>query len=142
MEASALGLLAAAGLITQARHAPEWNKAAFDAKTVEETLKALGAGTPAQLGQRPDHPRHRRKRRRGAGGCGCPQLAGVEAIAILIEEPQPLAASFVLPAGTEAHGEPRSRWARPPTSMRWSGRRPVPDGQKEIKGHPRRLRLT
>ena len=42
-----LGLLAAAGLITPGQARAEWNKAAFDAKTVEETLKALGAGTPA-----------------------------------------------------------------------------------------------
>ena len=41
------GLLAAAGLITPGQARAEWNKSAFDAKTIEETLKALGAGTPA-----------------------------------------------------------------------------------------------
>ena len=63
-------------------------------------------------------------------------LAGVEAIAILIEKnPNPLAASFMLPAGTDGR-RPGSRWARPPTSMRWSsGRRPVPDDQEGNQGH-------
>ena len=43
-----LGLIAAFGSAIAPRLAfAAWNKAAFDAKTVEETLKALGAGTPA-----------------------------------------------------------------------------------------------
>lgn len=98
-----LGLLAAAGLITPGQARAEWNKAAFDAKTVEETLKALGAGTPANSADvqltAPDIAEN---------GAVVPvgvvsALAGVEAIAILIEKnPNPLAASFVLPAGTEA----------------------------------------
>ena len=98
-----LGLLAAAGLITPGQARAEWNKAAFDAKTVEETLKALGAGTPANSADvqltAPDIAEN---------GSVVPvgvvsTLAGVEAIAILIEKnPNPLAASFVLPAGTEA----------------------------------------
>ena len=97
------GLLAAAGLITPGQARAEWNKAAFDAKTVEETLKALGAGTPANSADvqltAPDIAEN---------GAVVPvgvvsTLAGVEAIAILIEKnPNPLAASFVLPAGTEA----------------------------------------
>ena len=98
-----LGLLAAAGLITPGQARAEWNKAAFDAKTVEETLKALGAGTPANSADvqltAPDIAEN---------GAVVPvgvvsTLAGVEAIAILIEKnPNPLAASFVLPPGTEA----------------------------------------
>ena len=98
-----LGLLAAAGLITPGQARAEWNKAAFDAKTVEETLQALGAGTPANSADvqltAPDIAEN---------GAVVPvgvvsTLAGVEAIAILIEtNPNPLAASFVLPAGTEA----------------------------------------
>ena len=98
-----LGLLAAAGLITPGQARAEWNKAAFDAKTIEETLKALGAGTPANSTDiqltAPDIAEN---------GSVVPvgvvsTLAGVEAIAILIEKnPNPLAASFVLPAGTEA----------------------------------------
>ena len=97
------GLLAAAGLITPGLARAEWNKSAFDAKTIEETLKALGAGTPANSADvqitAPDIAEN---------GAVVPvgvvsALAGVEAIAILIEKnPNPLAASFVLPAGTEA----------------------------------------
>lgn len=97
------GLLAAAGLITPGQARAEWNKSAFDAKTIEETLKALGAGTPANSADvqltAPDIAEN---------GAVVPvgvvsTLAGVEAIAILIEKnPNPLAASFVLPAGTEA----------------------------------------
>ena len=37
------GLLAAAGLITPSQARAEWNKSAFDARSIEETLKALGA---------------------------------------------------------------------------------------------------
>ena len=97
------GLLAAAGLITPGQARAEWNKSAFDAKTIEETLKALGANAPANSADvqitAPDIAEN---------GAVVPvgvvsALAGVEAIAILIEKnPNPLAASFVLPAGTEA----------------------------------------
>lgn len=102
------GLLAAAGLITPGQARAEWNKSAFDAKTIEETLKALGAGTPANSADvqitAPDIAEN---------GAVVPvgvvsALAGVEAIAILIEKnPNPLAASFVLPAGTEASVQTR-----------------------------------
>ncbi len=97
------GLLAAAGLITPGQARAEWNKSAFDAKTIEETLKALGASAPANSADvqitAPDIAEN---------GAVVPvgvvsALAGVEAIAILIEKnPNPLAASFVLPTGTEA----------------------------------------
>ena len=97
------GLLAAAGLITPSQARAEWNKSAFDAKTIEETLKALGAEAAANSADvqltAPDIAEN---------GAVVPvgvvsTLAGVEAIAILIEKnPNPLAASFTLPAGTEA----------------------------------------
>ena len=96
------GLLAAAGLITPGEARAEWNKAAFDAKTIDETLKALGASAPANSADvqltAPDIAEN---------GAVVPvgvvsTLAGVEAIAILVEKnPNPLAASFMLPAGTE-----------------------------------------
>ncbi len=96
------GLLAAAGLITPGEARAEWNKAAFDAKNIEDTLKALGAGAPASAAEvqltAPDIAEN---------GAVVPvgvisTLAGVEAIAILVEKnPNPLAASFTLPAGTE-----------------------------------------
>ena len=40
-----IGLMSAAGLISPAQ-AEEWNKAAFDAKGVEDVYKVLGAGLP------------------------------------------------------------------------------------------------
>ncbi len=45
--AAVLGMLMAAGLLPQASHAA-YNKPAFDAKTVAEVLKALGASAPAE----------------------------------------------------------------------------------------------
>lgn len=45
--AAVLGLLAAAGMLPQAAHAA-YNKAAFEAKTMAEVLKALGASAPAE----------------------------------------------------------------------------------------------
>ena len=102
------GLLAAAGLITPGQAQAEWNKSAFDAKSIEDTLKALGAtgaqsSTDIQI-TAPDIAEN---------GAVVPvgvvsALAGVEAIAILIEKnPNPLAASFMLPAGTEASVQTR-----------------------------------
>lgn len=47
--ATLLGLLAAAGLLGPGRAwAEEWNKAAFDAKTMKDVLAALGAEAPAE----------------------------------------------------------------------------------------------
>ena len=44
--AALLGMLAAAGIITPGMALADWNKAAFDAKSMADTLKALGiAGT-------------------------------------------------------------------------------------------------
>ena len=45
--AAVLGLLAAAGMLPQAAHAA-YNKAAFEAKTMAEVLKAMGASAPAE----------------------------------------------------------------------------------------------
>ncbi|NCV73145.1 MAG: thiosulfate oxidation carrier protein SoxY, partial [Burkholderiaceae bacterium] len=39
------GLMASAGLITPAQ-AQEWNKAAFEGKTLDDVFKVLGAGKP------------------------------------------------------------------------------------------------
>ena len=97
-----LGLLAAAGIITPGEARAEWNKTAFDAKNIEETLKAMGAtgptaSTDVQLNASDI----------AENGAVVPvgvvtTLPNVEAIAILVEKnPNPLAASFNLPAGTE-----------------------------------------
>jgi sulfur-oxidizing protein SoxY len=96
------GLLAAAGLITPSQARAEWNKSAFDAKTIEETLKALGAtgaqnSTDIQI-TAPDIAEN---------GAVVPlvvtsTLPGTDLIAILVEKnPNTLAATFAIPAGTE-----------------------------------------
>lgn len=80
----------------------QWNAAAFNAQTVGETLKALGAGTPAPTadvswGATPEIAEN---------GAVVPvsvtsKIPGTEAIAILIEKnPNKLAANFSFPEGT------------------------------------------
>lgn len=97
------GLLAAAGLITPGQARAEWNKSAFDAKTIEETLKALGASAPANSADVQITAQDIAENGAVVPVGVVSALSGVEAIAILIEKnPNPLAASFVLPAGTEA----------------------------------------
>jgi sulfur-oxidizing protein SoxY len=101
--ASLLALLAAAGFVRPGTAAAaEWNKAAFEMKTVADAFKALGAGTPANsadiLMKAPDIAEN---------GAVVPiaiesRIPGTESIAVLIEKnPNPLAASFDIPAGTE-----------------------------------------
>ncbi len=97
------GALVAAGLITPEMAQAAWDKTAFDAKTMDEALKALGAGKPADSKDvqinAPDIAEN---------GAVVPvgvksTLPGTEFIAILIEKnPSMLAASFKLPEGTAA----------------------------------------
>ena len=97
------GVLVAAGLITPEVAQAAWDKAAFDAKTMDDALKALGAGKPADSKDvqinAPDIAEN---------GAVVPvavksTLPGTEFIAILIEKnPSMLAASFTLPEGTAA----------------------------------------
>ena len=87
-------LLAAAGWLTpeDAAAADAWNKNAFETKSMDETMKALGGGTPAQskditffvpIGITSAVPK-------------------TESIAIMVEKnPNMLAAVFDIPAGTE-----------------------------------------
>ena len=102
--AGLLALLAAAGLVRPGEAlASDWNKAAFEMKTVADALRALGAESPAGsqeiLIKAPDIAEN---------GAVVPigvesKLPGTESITLLIEKnPQPLAASFSIPAGTEA----------------------------------------
>jgi sulfur-oxidizing protein SoxY len=100
---SLLALLGAAGGLTpEAAHA-DWNKAAFEAKTMDETMKAFGGSAPAQskdiaFVSTPDIAEN---------GAVVPigvtsTIPKTERIAILVEKnPNMLAASFDLPAGTE-----------------------------------------
>ena len=94
------GLMATAGLISAAQ-AEEWNKAAFEGKSLDEVFKALGTGTPekssAVVINAPDIAEN---------GAVVPvgistTLKGAQ-LAILVEKnPSPLAAQFFIPAGTE-----------------------------------------
>ena len=106
--AALLGMLAAAGIITPGMALADWNKAAFDAKSMADTLKALGASTPADSKDvqvtGPDIAEN---------GAVVPvgvstSLPGATMVAILIEKnPNALAASFTLPEGTEANVQTR-----------------------------------
>jgi sulfur-oxidizing protein SoxY len=99
-----LSLLGGAGLLAPcAVQAQTWNKAAFDTHGLAETMNALGGGEPAQskdivFFQTPDIAEN---------GAVVPvgitsNIPKTESIAILIEKnPNMLAASFDIPAGTE-----------------------------------------
>ncbi|MBK7592926.1 MAG: thiosulfate oxidation carrier protein SoxY [Betaproteobacteria bacterium] len=99
-----LTLLAAAGWLQPGDAlAAGWNKAAFDTRTMDETMKALGGSAPAQSKDitfvaTPEIAEN---------GAVVPitvssAIAKTEAIAILVEKnPNMLAAMFELPAGTE-----------------------------------------
>ncbi|HYG85384.1 MAG TPA: thiosulfate oxidation carrier protein SoxY [Azospirillum sp.] len=45
-----VGALAAAGIVVPRAAFANWDKAAFEAKTLDDALKALGAGSPANSG--------------------------------------------------------------------------------------------
>lgn len=106
--AALLGTLAAAGIITPGMALADWNKAAFDAKSMADTLKALGAASPTESKDvqvtGPDIAEN---------GAVVPvgvtsSLANVSMVAILVEKnPNALAASFNLPEGTEANVQTR-----------------------------------
>jgi sulfur-oxidizing protein SoxY len=99
-----LALVAAAGwLKSGVAQAQTWNKAAFDTKSLADTIKALGGGEPAPskdivFSQTPDIAEN---------GAVVPvgitsNIPKTESIAILIEKnPNMLAAVFDLPAGTD-----------------------------------------
>lgn len=101
--AGLLVLLAAAGF-SRPEHAAaaEWNKAAFEVKTVAEAFKALGAGTPASSADIV-----MKASDIAEIGAMVPiaiesRIPGTESIAVLVEKnPNPLAATFDIPAGTE-----------------------------------------
>ena len=97
-------LLAAAGFLKPGDAlAQAWNKNAFEAKTLDEVMKALGGGAPAQskdiaFVQTPDIAENGAVVPIGVSS----SVPKTEAIAILFEKnPTALAAVFDLPAGTE-----------------------------------------
>jgi len=101
-----LTMLSAAGWLqpSEAVAADAWNAAAFDTKSMDDTFKSLGSGTPAQskgitFTQTPDIAEN---------GAVVPigitsNVPKTESIAILVEKnPNMLAAVFDIPAGTDA----------------------------------------
>jgi sulfur-oxidizing protein SoxY len=102
-----LGLMVAAGLMTaEQAHAQQaaWNKAAFETKSLDDTVKALGGATAVQSGDititAPDIAEN---------GAVVPvgvtsKIPNTQAVYILVEKnPNSLAAGFGIPAGTEAN---------------------------------------
>ncbi len=106
--AALLSILAAAGIIKPGVALADWNKAAFEAKSMADTLKAMGATTPADSKDvqitGPDIAEN---------GAVVPigvatTLPNVTMVAIMIEKnPSTLAATFTLPAGTEPNIQTR-----------------------------------
>ena len=99
-----LALVAAAGWLKPGdASAQAWNKGAFEAKTMDEAMKALGGGTPAQskdvtFVSTPDIAENGAVVPIGVAS----SLPKTESIAILVEKnPNMLAASFEIPPGTE-----------------------------------------
>lgn len=106
--ATLLGMLAAAGIINPGMALADWNKAAFDAKSMADTLKALGvAGTTDSKDVQVTGPDI------AENGAVVPvgvssTLPNVSMVAILIEKnPNALSATFNLPEGTEANVQTR-----------------------------------
>jgi sulfur-oxidizing protein SoxY len=95
------GLMASTGLISIAQ-AQEWNKAAFEGKSLDDVFKILGAGGPDKSAavtlNAPDIAEN------GAVvPVGIITTAKAEQMAILVEKnPSALAAQFFIPAGTDA----------------------------------------
>jgi sulfur-oxidizing protein SoxY len=109
-----LGLAVAAGLLKPSEvFAQEWNKAAFDTKNVNDTVKALGGVSAAAskdvIINAPDIAEN---------GAVVPvavssTLPNVQQIAILVEKnPNTLSANFTIPAGTEASISTRVKMAQ------------------------------
>lgn len=106
--AALLSVLAAAGIIKPGMALADWNKAAFDAKSMADTLKAMGiSGTADSKDVQVTGPDI------AENGAVVPvgvtsTLPNVTMVAILIEKnPNALTASFTLPAGTEANVQTR-----------------------------------
>lgn len=99
-----LGLFVTAGLVRPGNAHASWNQAAFSAKGLDAVVKGLGGASPAATkdvtwGSTPEIAEN---------GAVVPvsvtsNLPKTESIAILIDKnPNTLAASFTIPAGTDA----------------------------------------
>ena len=102
--AAVMGLAAAAGLFKPgSAWAQSWNKAAFETKSMNDTIKAMGGSTAAESKDivitSPDIAEN---------GAVVPfsiasKIPKTESIALLVEKnPNTLAANFIIPDGTEA----------------------------------------
>lgn len=104
--AGSLGVLAAAGGLSLPASAQQgaWNKAAFEAKNLQEVLKSLGGSTATESKDiaitAPDIAEN---------GAVVPvgvtsKVPGTQGVYILVDKnPNALAASFAIPQGTEAN---------------------------------------
>ena len=112
--AAVAALLAGAGLLPSAAFAQAgWNKAAFDAKTLEEALKALGAAKPVEskdvIVTAPDIAENGAVVPVAASSA----LAGVKRIVFLVDKnPSPLAAVFELTDAVDANVATRVKMAQ------------------------------
>jgi sulfur-oxidizing protein SoxY len=101
--ASLFAVLAAAGMLRpDASLAADWNQKAFDAKNLKDAFEALGAGVRIDSADivmtAPEIAENGAVVPIGVSS----KLPGTESIAILIaKNPNPLAAGFDIPAGTE-----------------------------------------
>jgi len=129
------GLLAAAGLLPAQAQAA-WSKDAFEAKTLADTVKALGGSTPTQSAEvtitGPDIAENGAVVPVGAATA----LAGVKRLAILVEKnPSALAAVFDIGDGVDANVSTRVKMGQSSNvlavAMMADGR--VLFAQKEIK---------
>ncbi|SNX28540.1 thiosulfate-binding protein SoxY [Polynucleobacter meluiroseus] len=105
------GLMASVGLISTAQ-AEEWNKAAFEGKSLDEVYKALGSGVPEKSSlvtlTAPDIAEN---------GAVVPVSISTslkaQQIAILVDKnPNTLAAQFSIPAGTDSFVTTRIKMAQ------------------------------
>ena len=106
--AAAIGLAAGAGLRPATAAAQDaavaWNKAAFESKTLADTVKAMGGGTAVESSdlvlQAPEIAENGAMVRIGAQS----HLPATTQLALLVEKnPNALAAMFDLPDGTDAN---------------------------------------
>jgi sulfur-oxidizing protein SoxY len=112
---SLLALLAAAGWLKPGTaEAEAWNKAAFEAKTMDQTLKALGAGTPVHSKDITFFSTPEIAENGAVVPIGVTSaIPSTDAIAILIEKnPNMLAALFEIPAGTDPSLSTRVKMAQ------------------------------
>ena len=101
---SVIALMLSAGLLkSEVAFAQEWNKGAFETKSLADTVKALGGTAPIEskdvvFSSAPDIAENGAVVQVGVQS----KLPKTESIAILVEKnPHALAANFTIPDGTE-----------------------------------------